>query len=373
MSKDILPDEFLRDVEVANQIIQESYLLAARIALHQELRPDQTMPYEVYEDVEDLNDQIDRVSHLEVTFSGIGCIPTELPDGDPVSIYSRAESLQGNLEYISLMDPDYMTFESPDDVDEYLEDSGDLMYELTALESLKKNMMVPKSGMSLYTEFLLYALPEDEISGSAIRAPSIEYHALIDSSTLTIDTIDPEQKTEACEPDEVPVKLLEFASLVRNKLMDTGFRRLPASRQAVELDYLLNKINRDIRIDRFMTIFNPQDLYVPDTSHDNHRMSRVDVSDYPYLLGINCMRIDSLEYLSLTNGLMRIASNSKMRDHSVSFCIVGQIDEVTRKILNLPTDIVWVPVRPLARSRRKRTMLEKPTIYDASFVLLEDI
>ena len=365
--KDRVPEELGEAIDIANELINSSYLLAARIALLQELHPDKSLPHDVFEEIEELNDQVDEVDHLDITFSGIGSTPVLLPDGEVTSMYGKADIFTGNLSSFDLSDPTDLTEMDMEDLDEYAEDDGALFVDNDQIQLLRQRLITPERGLRLFTEFFLESTGPDEISGASVRTPSIDHYAIIDSGSLIVDSMDIYREPECYGSDEIVDKLIEEASSMHNLLKSTTFRRRTRQSQIHTLEARLERLNDQLAIERFLVLVKPNEVYVPDLSHENYRMVRVPIPDHISGITTQCLRIDSLEHFALTSGSRRITQTRRMRDPDTSFCLVSEIDEQTRQQLNLPSKIIWVPVRPLGRNKRNAPGYVDP-VFDGIFL-----
>ncbi len=364
---DKIPTDLSESVTLANKMIQRSYLLAARIAIFQESQPDSPLPYDIHSEIETLNEGIEDVAHLDITFSGIGCVPTLMPDGEMDSIYSKVDFYVGNLHSFDLTDATDLANINADDLDEFVEEEGSLFIDDERIEQLRKQLVIPQRGIRLFTELFLESTGPEQIAGASIRTLNVENYAIIDSKTLKVTSMDIYEEPGCYDSNELTEGLVNAASIMHNLLMDTKFRRQSRRKQSWLLENQLEQLNKKLAIDRFALVVKPEEVYAPDTSHENYRMIRIHIPSHVSTFTAQCLRIDSLEYFTLTNLSQRITRSRVMRDPSASFCLVAEIDEDTRQQIGAPTNIIWLPVHPLSRSGRSKQSYIDP-IFDAIFI-----
>lgn len=219
--KDRVPEDLSEAIEFANEMIHESYFLAARIALFQEIHPDDALPYDIHDQIEGLNERVDEVAHLDITFSGVGCVPVLLPDGDVSSMYGKADIFTGNLNAFDITDPTDLADLDAEDLDEYAEEEGGglLFVDDNEIHQLRQRMIVPPRGERLFTEFFLESTGPDELAGASVRMPSVDHYAIMDSSTLQIASMDIYQEPTCYGSDEIVDRLVDAASSMRGLLM----------------------------------------------------------------------------------------------------------------------------------------------------------
>ncbi|MCA9347864.1 hypothetical protein KC867_00465 [Candidatus Saccharibacteria bacterium] len=381
--QDVVPEDFMHDVDRLNHVIQGSYLLAAKIALWHEQEPHRPLPYAIACEVDDLGEQIEDVSHLDVTFSGHGCIPTIMPDSSPYSIYSRVDGMVGRMNTIYLSDAEYMTFADRHDIESCAEENeemdDDMGVDTMMINSAFRDELYgdvidkicdPEGGMRLYTEFVLSEEGLDDVAGSAIIADRIIHKAIMNSASISVELVEPgnfDEEYEDYDIAEFVYDLEDSAHKMRRLLASTVFRRSQTVAQIARVEELIHKFNEELQVERFMMAFSPSDMYVPDTRNGNHRLAHVNLGSEAEKITMQCMRFESIEQLALTNGLVRIYRDSSMRDSSVAFCVVGQIDTYTQKRLGLLTDIIWVPIRPRTNNQRKKMLTGQKDIDDITF------
>lgn len=348
------------DIEIvrASEILDSVYLLAAEIA--QAADSDELISRSQYERKLELEASL--LEHdMRYTVSGKGFIPIALPSGNFCTVFAHTEDISGTFVGFELAEGDMFEYDDKmavmhdvggfDDEDDELGGSSATINIDPELEKTLEAISEPEDEVRLFARFLLHREEgHNVVSGSAVVAPVVEVHAIMDVLDMSVTHIDKDvPPLDEIDAETVEGYLKRASQEVRQLTRDTKFRRYDIGLQKKVLESVINGLNSVLRVDRFYTFLSPDYIYQPTVLDGEVHMRKIDTSAKGASFQVDVDRVDSLEMNLLATRKRPIRSDRSLIDPDASLCVVGRVDEHIQRYLGLQSDVVWLPVKPERR------------------------
>lgn len=299
-----------------------------------------------------LNDRL-RNDEVIYTVAGNAFLPMTLPNGEPHTVFKTSYNIRGTFHSLEFADAsafDYYDNDSLLDLGEAMAEElgydSDVIEKHPLFQAFAEQLSEPEEGLRLYAFFLIDSERElqQPIAGSCVIAREVDTYAIVDATTMQITGTEKKQPTqESITVLNIQDHLIAASNTVQALTRDTHFRRrLTAAEQAASLGEAISDINQILGPERFMVMVRPDFFYAP-SPVDPRELTRYNTPNECGAINFEIISVDSIELQKITEG-RRITRNDRQVEDSIGIWLVGSIDEYSKDMLGINTDIIWIPV-----------------------------
>jgi hypothetical protein len=329
----------------AGRFFDDVVLVGAEIAELNIDHPDD-MPRSTSRQLSSLYDRIDVFRGLHVVYSGDGFVPERDDEGDLATVYKYKNFGKATLKSLYLKHTNDFEYVDPTEI--YVPDE-DLLYSQVdlvdasevRLAEFRDSIKSPPDAMRLFVEFLVRKETSLDmpVKGDAVRISEYSVVNIMDAASLEVVYMDESKVQPIVDVHLVDETLFSLSDYYRRQIQHKNFRNSSLQKQKKLTEDFLQVSNTLLGLDRFDVLVGSKLLFIPD---ENQKYGFELASTSTGFMA-HCLRLDCVEASILARN-KQITKRKGNFNSYVSMCIVAEVDDGTKDMLGVESNIVWIPL-----------------------------